>query len=218
MYSRGVSYYKQGNIISAKINDSVLSARVFGTEEYQIRIECFSNYYCTCPYDFGGYCKHVVAVLLYASEHFAEMMQKDKLYRVKLEKIFSTVSAKQVKEFLQMQIKQDETLQMQFLDYFGEDNDPIMDYKSEIIALYKNASFYQGMIEYGNKISFDGFIRTAKTKEAKKNYAEATRIYQELSEVIAENMEMTDDSDGYYGDCFCGAIYDMTSSIDLLHN
>ncbi len=89
------------------------------------------------------------------------------------------------------------------------------DYYPEIQELYETGTDSYGIIEYGNEISYSEFIRLAKSKEKKKDYLEAARIYQDLSEVIADNMGMIDDSDGYYGDCFVDAIHRMTSCIKL---
>jgi len=144
------------------------------------------------------------------------MIQEEIQRRAKRDDAFFEISAKQLKEFLRIEMDDDEDLEIRFMDYFGKDDDvSLRDYKSEINLLYKMAAGTYGMVEYGYEISFDKFIKSAKTKEAKGNYFEAARIHQELSEVISDNMEMVDDSDGYYGDCFSDAINDMVSCINL---
>ncbi len=92
---------------------------------------------------------------------------------------------------------------------------PDRDYYPEINELYEKAADSYGLIEYGNEINYGKFTRLAKSKEREKDYLEAIRIYQDLSEVIADNMGMIDDSDGYYGDCFVNAMHRMTSCIKL---
>lgn len=45
-----------------------LFAEVYGTENYRVVIGLGGagvvSEYCTCPYDYGGWCKHVIAALL----------------------------------------------------------------------------------------------------------------------------------------------------------
>lgn len=220
-FKRGEQYYKQGNILSVKTNNDSINAYVLGTQKYDITISPYpgdTNYYCTCPYDYEGYCKHIVAVLLYASKHFDKMIREEIQRRAKRDDAFFGISAKRLKEFLRMMMDENEDLEIRFIDYFGKDDDDVSlrDYKSEINILYKmDTGTYGGMIEYGCEISFDKFIKLAKTRESKGDYFEAARIHQEISEAISDNMEMVDDSDGYYGDCFSDAINGMVSCMNL---
>lgn len=55
------------NIHNPQRAGNVLTARVGGSRTYQIEIEVDAqgiHAYCTCPYDWDGYCKHIGAVLL----------------------------------------------------------------------------------------------------------------------------------------------------------
>lgn len=68
-FQRGEQYYQSGAVISLIQRDSVLSAKVVGSDydPYEVQIEfedgeIFAE--CSCPYDWGGWCKHIVAVLL----------------------------------------------------------------------------------------------------------------------------------------------------------
>ncbi|MBI3537303.1 MAG: SWIM zinc finger family protein, partial [Chloroflexi bacterium] len=69
-FQRGQSYFNQGAISNAAIQSNVLSGDCEGTQSpyYHVRVELddagirFAN--CTCPYEFGGFCKHIVALLL----------------------------------------------------------------------------------------------------------------------------------------------------------
>ena len=68
-YDRGVSYYHAGAVASATLRGNQLFAAVQGSEwdPYQVGVTFAGHDFttsCTCPYDWGGYCKHVVAVLL----------------------------------------------------------------------------------------------------------------------------------------------------------
>jgi uncharacterized Zn finger protein len=67
-FERGREYYQSGAIYNAVRQGNTLLAECVGTDTYHLRIELnedniqFAN--CTCPYEFGGYCKHLVALLL----------------------------------------------------------------------------------------------------------------------------------------------------------
>ena len=72
----------------AAICDHTLSGDCAGTQSpyYQIPIELdggsIRSATCTCLYDFGGYCKHIVALLLayvHAPKQFAARQEPDEL-------------------------------------------------------------------------------------------------------------------------------------------
>ncbi|HID61346.1 MAG TPA: SWIM zinc finger domain-containing protein, partial [Anaerolineae bacterium] len=69
-FSRGEEYYRAGAVLDLERRGDTLLAQVEGSsyEPYDVTIELdaggVAQAYCTCPYDWGGYCKHIVAVLL----------------------------------------------------------------------------------------------------------------------------------------------------------
>ena len=75
-FERGEEYYRNGAIISPMLHQStdrqrtILTAECEGTSDKNYRVAVFllkdgiSDAKCSCPYDWGGYCKHIVALLL----------------------------------------------------------------------------------------------------------------------------------------------------------
>lgn len=69
-FSRGQQYLATGAVLDIEQREDTLLARVEGSsyEPYRVtaRLDAggIVEAYCTCPYDWGGYCKHIVAVLL----------------------------------------------------------------------------------------------------------------------------------------------------------
>jgi uncharacterized Zn finger protein len=67
-FDRGTDYYQQGAVIEISQRGNCIYAEVGGTEEmsYFINLEFNDKSItiadCTCPYDYGGWCKHLVAV------------------------------------------------------------------------------------------------------------------------------------------------------------
>jgi uncharacterized Zn finger protein len=69
-YSRGQKLYKAGAVFDAYRRDGLLIGRCEGTGEafYDLRIRLadggIREVSCSCPYEYGGYCKHIVALAL----------------------------------------------------------------------------------------------------------------------------------------------------------
>lgn len=70
IFQRGESYFEQGAISNAAMQGNVVSGDCEGTQSpaYHVRVELdvanIRSADCTCPCEFGGYCKHIVALLL----------------------------------------------------------------------------------------------------------------------------------------------------------
>ncbi|HEY9626001.1 MAG TPA: SWIM zinc finger family protein [Coleofasciculaceae cyanobacterium] len=69
-FDRGQAYYRSGSVYSLVQRGNTLSARVEGSEAEAYRINLqfdksgITRATCTCPYDYEGWCKHIVATLL----------------------------------------------------------------------------------------------------------------------------------------------------------
>lgn len=72
-FLRGKEYYEQDAISNAPIQGNLLTADCAGTSApfYRVRVELddagIRSADCTCPYEYGGFCKHIVALLLHFS-------------------------------------------------------------------------------------------------------------------------------------------------------
>jgi uncharacterized Zn finger protein len=69
-FSRGRAYYERGSAGSLALRGDTLQGEVEGSQytPYQVRVTFdaggITAASCSCPYTFGGWCKHIVAVLL----------------------------------------------------------------------------------------------------------------------------------------------------------
>jgi uncharacterized Zn finger protein len=75
VFARGRDYWKDGAVLGLKLRGATLCAEVEGSadEPYTVTVKLAGGRAeetsCSCPYEWGGACKHVVAVLLaYANE------------------------------------------------------------------------------------------------------------------------------------------------------
>ena len=69
-FQRGRDYCEQGAVGAVTLRGRQLLAEVQGSRYEPYRVEvtlsagAILNAHCSCPYDWGGYCKHIVATLL----------------------------------------------------------------------------------------------------------------------------------------------------------
>jgi len=69
-FDRGYSYYRNGSVHNLIRRGNQITARVEGSDYEPYRVEVLldengiTEFSCTCPYDWGGICKHIVATLL----------------------------------------------------------------------------------------------------------------------------------------------------------
>lgn len=69
IFDRGEDYYHRDMVRKLEKRDGCYTAKVSGSESYRVDIHltdggAVADWGCTCPYDVGDVCKHVVAVLL----------------------------------------------------------------------------------------------------------------------------------------------------------
>ncbi|MEW6558090.1 MAG: SWIM zinc finger family protein [Elusimicrobiota bacterium] len=63
VFTRGESYYQSGQVRHRIKTENGFKATVVGTRQYQVIVDNV-RVSCNCPYDRGGYCKHIVATFL----------------------------------------------------------------------------------------------------------------------------------------------------------
>lgn len=69
-FGRGEDYYGEGAVIDIVQRGNAIEATVEGSEAQPYRVSLrfdsggITSVHCTCPYDYGGWCKHIVATAL----------------------------------------------------------------------------------------------------------------------------------------------------------
>jgi len=219
-FERGIEYFRGDSVRGLEQFGNRITSVVEGTSDYEVTIRMDKEDIeasCTCPYDWGGYCKHIVATLLALSENYKKIKKDKKEKERRIETILNSLSVDELKGFLTAEFEKNSSLRDHFTIYFsgkGSKIRSIHDYKKEINLLYRETAGRHGFIEYGIEVDFS-YIRDLADRYIKAgNLLEAATVYQALSEVIADNMEGVDDSDGYYGGEFAQAMEDFINCIN----
>ncbi len=85
LFQRGRDYYQQGAVLSLVQRGTVLQAEVEGSAPLPYIVRCTFDANgilaatCTCPYDGGGWCKHIVATCLAIIHHPETIEQRPSL-------------------------------------------------------------------------------------------------------------------------------------------
>ncbi|MFK7796113.1 MAG: SWIM zinc finger domain-containing protein [Aureispira sp.] len=117
---RGFDYYENGNVIEVEeVEDGEYTAVVQGMEVYTVYIkivdeDMVAEHNCTCPYDWGVYCKHFVAVVeaMEAGEYTAATDETAYYYAFqKLKNSIEGMSKQELKELILAISKRDKSLQ-----------------------------------------------------------------------------------------------------------
>lgn len=205
-YSRGQSYYRNGHVAMASMDGNGIKSVVDGTYRYNVsvsqgkggRISCS----CTCPYDWGGACKHIVATLLHAKDHGEEMARSARELQKEIAAMLKEAAPKYMKQFLADAMAKDPSL----AERFGKGvnwRPPVgTNYSAKIDALFYRAASGNGMYdEYSEvdeyyvseddegegeeKVDLEPVSSAARQFEKAKNYREAARIYEEIADAVA---------------------------------
>ncbi len=87
-FDKGYSYYHNGYVLEIVRRGEQVSAQVEGSgyRPYEIQVTLqdsgLVSATCSCPYDWGGYCKHIVAVLLKILHETADIETKPEISEV----------------------------------------------------------------------------------------------------------------------------------------
>lgn len=217
-FERGLQYFEGGRIRQVDFFGDTITAVVQGTENYRVTIRMNGDIegLCTCPYDWGGYCKHIIATMILYSKNHEKIKGGKEREESRVNAVLNQMTAEELKEFLSVEFGKDPKLRTRFLIYFtGEGEEKSLhDYKKEISRLYLDVTGRDGFIDYDIRVEFSDILDLAKRYTEKKNFLEAAKIHQALSEAIAENMDLVDDSYGHYGGEFDYAIENLVTCIN----
>lgn len=207
-FERGLDYYHQGRIQELDIDGGEISATVRGSDYYDVSIDVATDPIrtrCSCPYDYAGDCKHIVAVLLAVDDRDSSTVSDDDAdgalsETVDIDALVEQTAAADLRTFLLEVIEDDRDIRDRFVAFAGEDTGKtVYDYKQEIDRLFEDAVGRRGIVEHDTYIDFSQYHDLAETHRERDHTDTATDIYRAIGETIRENLNRIDDSGGHYG-------------------
>lgn len=190
---RGRTYYRTGRVAAAKWDGTTLRAKVRGARMYTVEIEDDNRgnfpYYCTCPYDWGGACKHVVAVLLHVLDHGAELFRSAREAHAEVESMLEAAAPAYALKFLAAEMEADPLLAKRFGEGIMWDAAAGADHRRRIDALFSRSRSRTARRagDMGGGVDLGSFIAVARKFERIGDHKEAARVYGQIVEVAAAN-------------------------------
>ncbi len=191
VFERGENYRDEGRIQSLDRFDDFVTASVRGSSLYDVTVEFGGQSIdtrCTCPYDGGGDCKHVVVVLLDVAENPPQDESED------IETVLDDVSANDLRAFVRDALAEHSELREQFLARFGDDHKSVDAYREEIAQLFEqhaDPSVYEA-------IDFSRFFEIADQYRNRNRYLAAATVYRAVFEEVDEKSNWIDGAYDHY--------------------
>jgi len=185
-WTRGEDYYQGGAVRQLIQRGQSLEALVNGSdyEPYFVQIslgdKSVEEADCNCPYDYGGWCKHIVATLLTYLDHNEDLEQ-----RLPLTDLLAQLDAKQLKEVLAHLVQEKPQLTTTIEKYLHKNYQiyatQTVDAKSSPASqVTVNTNYYKSQV----KTIFSGFSRDYEYEEWYDD--EGTEVYDDLRELFGE--------------------------------
>lgn len=202
-------------------------AKVQGTRNYKVEIRLDDNliidWNCSCPYDHGDVCKHVVAVLyaieeeLDPGEFISQKPNQRKTENEQIQEIFQNVTKDELQNFIEEMFRADLSMRQRFLVHFSDriaEEDPEQKYRSLIDHCYMAAEGEFGYVDYYPASELDDTLHELNKKAEELFYGGNNRESFAICKVIIEEvtglLEFIDDSDG-------GAWHSIESAFETLN-
>ena len=219
--NRGKVYFEEGAVLNLEEFESgTWYAVVEGTEPYEVEIHQDKNkihyFDCSCPYDQGPVCKHVVATLYAIRESKTKRVAAPKSKTVgskpikapttkkMVQEILDNVSFQELKAFLQAYaLKKNEfgsMLLARFSEHTGVDGKE--KYALIIDNAFKAGADRTGFVDYANRAKvlkpMQELVDQAKNLFARKHYSEVVFICQTIIEKFKQHADNLEDTSGKF--------------------
>jgi hypothetical protein len=232
---RGLSYFNKDLVQPPdELSPGFYEAIVEGSDNYLVRLkiqnEVITDYSCTCPYDYGPYCKHIVALLFYLQQDILDIepkvvpskkpKKKRKTAIDKLDGIFKEVPADTLVQYLKDKVMDTPSLRREFIAtfaHYGKAESKSL-YAQQLRAVIHSAKQRQGFIDYRGAFTVG---KAAQKKLARAsahleegNFQSAFYITTAVLEVMTKALDYADDSNADIGEpvrCSMGLLYEIAA-------
>ena len=213
--SKGYDYFHTGAVLKVWIEDDSYKAHVEGNELYTVTISEKKGDIqtdCTCPYDLGGACKHVVAAILAVCNN--KKIKRHKKDAVDVKSLIESVDVQRLKSFL-FDVLSGNAALLEDFKIFARGKEETANtsekYKKEILSQFKKIKgiehyydHYRDSYEHPISEIIDEFTETAQKYASQENYKEAIKIYQGICDACMESLQ-NDRLEDFYEDIHYGA-------------
>ena len=208
--SRGKSYFNKGNVSDLDRIDSRWTATVHGSYDYEVELTVTPKgieSFCDCPYDWGMYCKHEVAVMFAIREDLQSGGQKTQAKskeRQSIHTLLKSLTPEQLLEIVKEQVKKDKQLANTILLKYG--TEPLdKSVYARMIRGYINQYSDRGYLGYRESQQVAHAVYTLNTQATEMlntlTPEKAIPILQAIIEAMIDVLNQADDSSGELGGC-----------------
>jgi hypothetical protein len=221
--NRGLKYFKNGHVTSfEELSPGEFEAIVEGTEDYTVNLTIHNNNItdcsCTCPYDYGSVCKHIMAVLYYLQKEDSGIKQSDKgkkrtrkpaakrkTVSEQVDEMLGSLSHDDIKSFIKEQCITDPAFRRSFLSGFlyKTTTESPEKYREQIKNILRSAKGRDRFINWsrtgmvGNAVN--AMLDIAMRHVDSGHYMSACYICFPVAEEMVKALDFADDSNGDIG-------------------
>ncbi len=233
---RGLSYFKKGQVHEPEeIFTGEYEAIVEGTEDYTVRMTikngAITEHVCSCPFDSGPVCKHVVAVIFYLQQDELELTQKKvkakpvapkktkkrKTIAEQVDELLEKTAHDELKKFVREQATLNVAFRNLFLSSFVPHNSDESKgfYEKQLKSILRSVKDRDGFIDRSDAMHVDNavtnLLESAKKQIDNRNFKSAVFICTAIMEQMVGALQYADDSNGDIS----GAIY---AACEMIHS
>ena len=228
---RGMEYFVNDAVREVQqIEPGQYEAEVEGTEVYVVNIalngSVMVEHDCSCPYDAGPMCKHIVAVALYLKEIRDEdadwgeesnnLKKNEPTVAEQVDALLNTVEDAELREFVKQFALKDRDfrsgLTLAFAHLLGGESREL--YAGQVKAILNKAKGKDGFIGWRSMQDVYGevsiFLEKAMERAEQEEYQSAIHMCCAVMEEMVAAFQFADDSSGDMGAC-------IEDAVDILH-
>ncbi|MBE0448468.1 MAG: SWIM zinc finger family protein [Actinobacteria bacterium] len=201
-FFKGKKYFYDNAVGVIEMDGDRYWARVQGSRPYRVTIYQRNgdlHAECTCPYNFGGICKHAVATMLKVILEGPKWAKEPGLLPAEMVK---RMSKPELESFVVDLIGlKDGILDLLRFYYLGgkDSTSTVSDYLRQVEEVFKDEhlSIYNTRNVYEDLQPIESLAEKLKGQG---NYSEASKIFEALFEGVARNIHLIEDSYGLFGE------------------
>jgi len=224
IYDRGRSYFMDGHVISfEEVQPGKYEAVVEGTEDYLVNLTVINGNLedcsCTCPYDYGSVCKHIVAAVMYLQKEEPGLQEspkskktgkkpaaKKKTVSEQVDEMLGSLSHDDMKEFIKKQCISDPEFRRSFISgflYKTSEESPEK-YREQVKGILRSAKGRDNFISW-SRVGMVGkavnvMLEIASRHVSEGNFMSAINICFPVAEEMVKALDYADDSNGDIGE------------------